>query len=349
MQYSIGVLLVVKKQVKRKRSSVRRKSQGKKSINTVPLYAILALAFILYLVFQTVSGLAIIIGVVIFFLIISILIIEISNGFKEEGAKKNITEILIAVVVVLVFWFTLRILLNTAYPLDVVPSCSMLPVLQRGDMILLQGANQNNIVAPVVNVNASLWNSSFSSYGNEALECVAYNESSSGVSISQLVKPGYKVGLLKTTPSGSEIVPYSSQAESAIKYQCGIVNVTYTNKTTEEEASTVAITIGNTTITGDKNNSIVVYQTVPQDEFYKLGDSYIVHRVYALVNVSGTYYTLTKGDNNPGLDVQYFNYPANLSQVGGKVIGSVPYLGYVKLILSNNFVEPTGCNYTTQN
>ena len=121
------------------------------------------------------------------------------------------------------------------------------------------------------------------------------------------------------------------------------------NGSIAQEASVTSITIGNTTITGDKNNSIVVYQTIPQDSFYKLGDSYIVHRVYAILNVSGTYYTLTKGDNNPGLDIQYLNAPANISQVGGKVIGSVPYLGYVKLILSNNFVEPTGCNYTTMN
>ena len=98
-----------------------------------------------------------------------------------------------------------------------------------------------------------------------------------------------------------------------------------------------------------KNDSVVVYQTVPQDQFYKYGDTYVVHRVYALVNVSGTYYVLTKGDNNPGLDIQYFNIPPNLTYVEGKVIGSVPFVGYLKLILSNNFVEPAGCNTTVQN
>ncbi len=90
----------------------------------------------------------------------------------------------------------------------------------------------------------------------------------------------------------------------------------------------------------------MVYQTVPSDLFYKFGDSYIVHRVYAIINASGTYYLLTKGDNNPGLDMQYGNYPANLSQIQGKVVASVPYIGYIKLIFSESYTEPAGCNAT---
>ncbi|MFI5412369.1 MAG: hypothetical protein ACHQX1_00575 [Candidatus Micrarchaeales archaeon] len=303
--------------------------------------------FVIYFIFQRSSSFAIIFGAAIFFLIIIILVLEISNGFKEEGAKKNITEILAAVIIVVVFWYALRFVLNTNYPLDVVPSCSMLPVLHRGDMILLQGANQNNLIAPIVNVTSSQFSSSFSSTGTEALQCVAYSANNGNVRVSQIVSPGDNVGLLLVSSTGSEIVQNSYQNNSLVKYTCGIVNVTYQNGTVEKEASTTAITIGNTTITGDKNNSVIVYATVPQDQFYREGDGYIVHRVYALINASGTYYALTKGDNNPGLDVQYMNTPANLSQIGGKVIGSVPFLGYIKLILSNNFVEPTGCNYTT--
>jgi hypothetical protein len=112
---------------------------------------------------------------------------------------------------------------------------------------------------------------------------------------------------------------------------------------------TSGISIGGQTIVGDRNNSVVVYSTVPQDLFYQEGDGYIVHRVYAILNVSGDYYVLTKGDNNPGLDVQYSNYPANLSYVQGKVVASIPYLGYLKLILSSHFTEPAGCNSTIQN
>ncbi len=335
----------------KKNYKARRRAapKPKKIVNTLPLYIILIIAFIGYFLLQAYTGIAVVLGVIVFFLIIAILVIEVSNGIKEEGFKKNLIEIAVAIILVLVLWFGLRALLNTQYPLDVVPSCSMLPALSRGDMIVLQGANQNNLVAPIVNVTTSQWGKSFSNINTEALECVAYNQSSTGVKLSQLILPGYRIGLLKDNNGSEVIVQQQSQNGSLIRYTCGAVPIVLQGGGIEQEVSTTAITIGNTTITGDKNNSIVVYQTVPQDSFYKDGDSYIVHRVYALVNVSGTYYTLTKGDNNPGLDIQYFNTPANLSQLGGKVIASIPYIGYVKLILSNNFVEPTGCNYTTEN
>jgi len=103
-----------------------------------------------------------------------------------------------------------------------------------------------------------------------------------------------------------------------------------------------------TTIIGDMNNSVVVYKTIPQDSFYQEGDSYIVHRVYAVINASGNYYIMTKGDNNPGLDMQYGNYLIPFKDIEGKVIASVPYIGYLKLILSNSFSQPTGCNFVTQ-
>ncbi len=332
----------------RTRNRKRGKKRGK-PIDTLPMYIALAILFIAYFVFERLTGLAIILGALIFFLIVVILTIEIMNGFKEVGAKRNIMEIGIAIAVVIIIWVVLRLALNTTYPLDVVPSCSMLPALQRGDMIAVQGANQNNLIAPIINVTKSEWSSSFGNINTESFQCIAYRQVGTTVRLSQFVLPGYAVGLLRTSGGTSEIVPSISQNSSLVKYTCGAVNVTFQNGTVEEEASTTAITVGNTTITGDRNNSIVVYQTVPQDYFYKEGDSYIVHRVYAILNVSGSYYTLTKGDNNPGLDIQYDNTPANLSQgqVGGKVVASIPYVGYVKLILSNNFVEPTGCNYTT--
>ncbi len=327
--------------------SVKRKRD--KPIDTLPLYIALAVIFIAYFIFQRSPGLSILLGALVFFLIAVILVIEIMNGFKEVGAKRNLIEIGVAILLVIVIWFVLRYTLNTAYPLDVVPSCSMLPVLHRGDMIVIQGATPSNLKAPIVNVTKSEWQSSFGSINTESLECVAYSQTGTTVKLSQFLSPGYTIGLLKSSGGVSEIIPVQNQ--SLVKYTCGAVNVTFQNGTVEKEAATTAITIGNTTITGDKNNSIVVYQTIPQDNFYKFGDSYIVHRIYAIVNVSGTYYVLTKGDNNPGLDIQYFNAPANLSQnqVGGKVIASIPYIGYVKLIISNNFVEPTGCNYTTSN
>lgn len=333
-----------------KRKGTRKSStkQSKKPLDLKLFYLLLAIFFVLYIVFQRVAVFAVIFGAGLFFSLILILIFEISNGVAEEGYTKNIIEIVVAVVVVLVLWYGLKYVLNTQYPLDVVPSCSMLPSLQRGDMILLEGANASTIRAPIVNVNATDWNSTFANIDSVALECIAYNVSGQSVHVSQILSPGYTVGLYEKVGNHGQIVQNSSQT-GLIKYSCGVANIKYENGTVAQEAYTNSITIANTTITGDLNNSIVVYQTMPQDLFYQQGDSYIVHRVYAIVNASGTDYYLTKGDNNPGLDIQYYNYPSNQSALGGKVIGSLPYIGYLKLILSNNFVEPTGCNYTVQN
>jgi hypothetical protein len=72
----------------------------------------------------------------------------------------------------------------------------------------------------------------------------------------------------------------------------------------------------------------------------------VIHRLYAILNVSGQYYFLTKGDNNQALDIEFENYPASKSDVLGYVIADVPVVGYVKLLLSGQVATPAGCNQT---
>ena len=321
------------------------KPAGKKLVNLLPIYIAIVLLFIAYIVFQGNLALSVVFGAALFFLIVILLVLEFASGVGESGYKRNLIEAAAAVIVVLVIWFGLQLALGTSTPLDVVPSCSMLPVLHRGDMILLQGANQNTIKAPVAKVNATFWNQSFAS-GGEALECIAYQSEGPGRTyISEFYKPGESIGLY-TGGSQGTVMPNNSQGAAAVRYICGVANQTYSNGTTRQIVVTKGVVIGNTTIMGDRNNSIIVYQTIPKDLFYKEGDGYIVHRAYALVNASGTWYALTKGDNNPGLDIQYDNYPISMNYINGKVATDIPYLGYLKLILSNNFVEPAGCNST---
>ena len=207
----------------------------------------------------------------------------------------------------------------------------MLPNLQRGDMILLQGiGGATGIKAPVVDVSAAAYNSMINSMANEQLLCVAYSRSGGETNVSQILMPNYSVGLYQNTGSGGTIVPQGSQT-GLITYTCGVRRIKYTDGTIRNEVYTSAITVAGTTIIGDANNTRVVYQTVPEDAFYRLGDQYVVHRIYAVIDVNGSYYALTKGDNNAGLDIEYGNIPASLSQIEGKVIASVPYLGYLKL------------------
>jgi hypothetical protein len=316
-------------------------------MNTLPFYIGLVMLFALFIFFQG-SSLSIVFGIALFIGIIAVIVIELSIGVKEEGFARNIIEIVAAIAVVLVFWFLLKSVLHTNYPIDVVPSCSMLPQLKRGDLIVLQGVkNISQLKSPVINISQVLYAKFQRNISSEFLSCIAYKTGGNRFSISQLIKPNYTVGLLKNSPTGLQIVPSSYQLGSLIQYTCGAKNITFTNGTAAQEAYTTAVTINGTTIYDNRNDSILVYATGPTDYFYSLGDSYIVHRIFAVLNVNGAYYVLTKGDNNPGLDIQYANYPINATNnVEGKVIYSVPYIGYLKLALSNSFVEPAGCNST---
>jgi signal peptidase I len=325
------------------------KDKAKGGINTLPFYIVLVILFVLFIIFQGKGTLSAIFGIALFLMIVILIVIEITIGIQEEGFAKNIIEIVAAVLIVVVLWFVLKAALQTNYPLDVVPSCSMLPNLKRGDLIVLHGVkNVSQLNAPVLKITNSDYNQLKSNTSGEFLSCVAYKPNGSLAQISQIIGPGYQIGLYSSA-NGGQIVQSSQQNGKLIQYTCGSKTIQYQNGTTAQEAYTTAVTINGTTIYGDANNSIVVYGTVPQDYFYKLGDSYIVHRVYAILNESGNYLVLTKGDNNPGLDIQYGNYPFNITSVQGKVVSSIPYVGYLKLALSNSFVEPAGCNSTVVN
>ncbi len=323
-----------------------KKVKKTKQLKTWPLYMLFIVLFVIYIMVQHYSGAAIVVGSLLFLLLITIIVFEFINGVHEAGYKKNIIEVAIAVLIVVCIWFGLEMLLRTGSPLNVVPSCSMLPALHRGDLVVIEGVSSiRQLKAPVVNMTASQFAELNSSIESEFLECVAYKPTLQGYVISQFMGPGYSIGLY--APSINKIIPLSMQ-NGIITYTCGERGVVFQNGTMLEEAYTTAITIDGTTIVGDRNNSIIVYKTIPQDSFYKEGDMYIVHRVYAIINASGNYYVLTKGDNNPGLDMQYGNYPIPLKDVEGKVVGVIPYIGYLKLVMSNSLSQPYGCNFTTQ-
>ena len=327
---------------RRKRKSVSRS----KGTTIWPLYVVFAILLVLYIRFNSNGVLSIALGAASFIVLVIIIGLELVNGVNRSNAVREGTEIVVAIAIVIGLWLFLRFALNTPTPLDVVPSCSMLPVLHRGDMIAIQGVNVTKLRAPIVDVTKQQLTSMLSTIGLEFNACVAYKNYSGGALISQDVKSGYSIGLLATGDGPEHIISNASQAGNLVKYYCGERKAVFDNGVSYNEAYTTSIEIGNTVITGDRNNSIIVYTTVPQDSFYAAGDSYVVHRVYAIINASGSYYVLTKGDNNPGLDMQYGNLPINSSYVNGRVIGSFPFVGYAKLILSGDFSQTAGCNYT---
>ncbi len=86
---------------------------------------------------------------------------------------------------------------------------------------------------------------------------------------------------------------------------------------------------------GIKIGSVVLIKKVPEKEIkvgdvimYKVGNIEIVHRV---INKSDGYFQ-TKGDANPYM--LPFEYKVKYSQIKGKVVGVIPYLGWPKVLLT---------------
>lgn len=327
----------------KKQQAVKAK---KPAVATWPLYIIFAAVLVAYVLMQG-SALSVLFGAIALFLLIVIIVMEFMVSGREEGYKRSIAEVAVALAVIVVLWFALQFFLNTGDPIDVVPSCSMLPALQRGDLIVLSGTAAGALRAPKVNVSRQQMDGMLSNYGNESLVCLSYAYTRGGnMALSQFQQQGYSLGLFRFTGSAYEPVSQGAQDGNLVQYACGYQPVRLSNGTVADEAYTSSITVNGIQIGESLNNSIVVYSTVPSDYFHSLGDTYIVHRAYAVLNASGSYYVLTKGDNNPALDVQFMNLPPSSSEIQGSMVLDVPYLGYFKILLSSDLAQPTGCNST---
>ena len=98
------------------------------------LYAVLMLSIIGYIIFSN-----ILLGVLAFVVLVVTIAVEFKYSVKEDGVRKSVYNILIAIVAVAVLWVILIIILGTTAPINVVASCSMLPTLHRGDLVVLHG------------------------------------------------------------------------------------------------------------------------------------------------------------------------------------------------------------------
>ena len=61
------------------------------------------------------------------------------KSWNPQSIKNSVIELVIAFFSALAIWLALTFILQTASPIDVVTSCSMVPALDRGDLIILQG------------------------------------------------------------------------------------------------------------------------------------------------------------------------------------------------------------------
>ena len=315
------------------------------------LYLFLVLSVVGYILFSNP-----IIGAIAFILLIFTLIEEFGQSVNDEGLRKSLYDVIAAIAIIVVIWIVLVIILGTSSPINVVASCSMLPTLHRGDLIILHGISnmtaflESNKI-PVVSISPQQMSALQSNMNSEFLAFFAYNASNPSQISELFAQPNLPIALYNTRcidlfeSSGQysriKECRVSSQGANLIQYNYSIVNVSI-GALTAYSAQTNQISIANTLITENYHNPIIVYKTTSNDSF--TGD--IIHRLVAAIKVGNQYYLLTKGDNNPGLDIQFINYPIAQSDVAGSVVYDIPAIGYLRLIVSGMFTTPQGCNST---
>lgn len=270
--------------------------------------------------------------------------LEVKSGAKKHGWKHEVVDTVIALFVAVAIWLGLSLVLNTSSPISAVVSCSMLPELQRGDFILVQGADVD-----------------------------AYDISMSKEELDSLAGPAtiYYDDMDKTI-NGS-IYPYCNlyplsdvcevffkspeeitEQKGAFIYRYEMCSMEHQSKGTILLPCLKSVTFRGEEYLTDFSNDVIVYAPPPTDLYYYLqGD--IVHRVMFKIESGGHTYYITRGDNNPVLDIQSYYYEAGLANhpvpdefTRGKVIARIPFLGYFKLFIHGYFEEYEQCRTQLQ-
>jgi hypothetical protein len=264
--------------------------------------------------------------------------LEVKDGAKKHGWKHEALDTAIALLVALGIWFGASFLLNTGSPISAVVSCSMLPNLQRGDFVIVQGA-------PVKAYDIEMTQAELDSLNARAV--VAYP--GANVSMDGSLFP-YCSGNPKTPMCREFISSPSSfiEKKGAFTYRYERCPFSYSNGTSAYMPCVKSVTFKGTEYLTNFSNDIVVYQPPAGDFYSRVGD--IVHRALFRINVDGKYYYLTRGDNNPLLDLQAYDYgtgmynrPVPQENLRGKVLGRIPILGYFKLFIQGYFQEDSQC------
>ena len=280
-------------------------------------------------------------GLLVGLCIVWAVVLEFAQGAREHGLKDEIKETFIALALALLVWFGASFVLQTSSPLNAIVSCSMLPHIQRGDMVVLSG---DRVQAPTEEV-ATL----------------------AGIARAQV----YEDGALAATVNGSMYAYCATRQTDALCKRFIAEPERFTERhgelTFAYEKCGIALDKGRGTVYGpcvshlevngrrygtNLSNDVVVYPPNKGEYYARVGD--IIHRAYILLkdDEGGKTYFLTKGDNNPIFDIQVYdeslkegNAPVEISRSKGRILVSVPYLGYFKLFISPSAIPtPEGCD-----
>lgn len=280
--------------------------------------------------------------IAIFIEIVYFVTIEVKEGTKNNGLKHEAIDTLIALGVALILWYGSGFILNTNSPISAVVSCSMLPNLDRGDFVIVQGTNE--IKAHTIDLSQS------------ELESLTQNPSINYLGKNITIQGSIFAfcALDKSIGANSEVCSVFQKNPQEIIENKGVFQYRYEkcpitiNKNEYTQPCLKSVTYRGNEYLTNFSNDIIVYSPKANEPYSAFGD--IVHRAMFKINSEGKTYYLTRGDNNPILDLQTYDYskgtfnsPIESQQNKGKVILRIPYLGYFKLVVSGFFNEPEQC------
>jgi hypothetical protein len=267
---------------------------------------------------------------------------EVKEGADKRGWKHEIVDTIIMLAAAVAIWLAAGFILNTSSPVSAVVSCSMLPSLQRGDFVVVQGS-------PVRAYDISMTEAELASLNDRAF--VTYPDGNASLDGSLMP---YCVAERLAGKTSALCHSFINSPESVIEkkgaftYRYETCATAYSNGTGVHGPCLKSVTFRGNGYLTNFSDDVIVYQPLAGDYYSLVGD--IVHRALFRINVDGKYYYLTRGDNNPIIDLQAYgygsgmmNHPIPQSNVRGKVIGRIPYLGYLKLFINGYFQEDPQC------
>ncbi|MDD5340153.1 MAG: hypothetical protein PHV13_02800 [Candidatus ainarchaeum sp.] len=263
--------------------------------------------------------------------------LEVKEGAQAHGWKHEIVDTIIALVVAVAAWYGASFVLNTSSPVSAVVSCSMLPNLQRGDFVIVQGA-------PVRAYDINMSAAELASLSDRAT--IYYNGSNLSMDGSIFAYClSHQAAVCDAFKRNPESVV---EHKGAFTYRYQACPISFSTGSSLYEPCLKSVAFHGREYLTNFSNDVIVYQPPRADIYAAIGD--IVHRAMFRIGVDGKYYYVTRGDNNPVLDIQVYDYgtgltnhPAPQENARGKVLLRVPLLGYFKLFISGFLQEDSQC------
>ncbi len=266
---------------------------------------------------------------------------DVQQEVKKYGWKHEIIDTVISIIIVLVFWFGLQVLLNSSTPVSVIVTCSMLPELDRGDLVLVQGTS---IETKEINMSKI----EFENLNNYDV-LVHYKDSTFPVKGS--IYSYCKFNSINQDPVCNDFIKEPEEfieQKGDLKFHYSMCNINYLEEgVSVQEPCVTSMEYGDKEYEMNLTQDKIVYTPEEGTYFSYIGD--IIHRAQLKINVDGEEYYLAKGDNNQLFDIQIYDYDYDLGNLPaknlkGREIFKIPYVGYLKLFISGYFNPPTQCN-----